>query len=345
MEMIVKQGTIVSFGLSAIFCVSLFTAACSSDSGSGSKADAGKRDTGSGTGGKGGSAGSGGSGGSGGGGGSTSSGGSGGSSASGGSSGSGGAIAAGGSSGSGGSSAVGGSAGSGGRGGAGGTAGAGGQGTGGSTVDGGSTNPTDGGTIDATGSDAIDAPWVDNDGPIDSPVSDEVGTADGGSPVQLDVLSLDRGSLDVEGIDTVAVHLDAEMDVESLDVVRADLADTALHDVALGDTSSNSFACPSVTVLSGGNTNNFDTDGVYCFATCDTLQGWGGSNLGGRQIKINGQLVPNPNGGSDGQFPLPAPTISGYTIFQVTAGGVSYASINWWGTAHVCEAPDGGFGL
>jgi hypothetical protein len=78
--------------------------------------------------------------------------------------------------------------------------------------------------------------------------------------------------------------------------------------------------------------------------TCDNIQGWGGSNLAGRQIKVNKVAVPLPTGGGDGQMPLPASAQGTYYLFQVTGGSFSYASIDWWGTANAaCPAPDAGF--
>lgn len=237
-----KRGRILSFGMSAIFCASLFAFGCSSDETSTpTKADAGKKDTGGGTGGTGGSGGSGGTGGSAGSGGSSAKGGSGGSSAGG----------SGGSAGSGGSSAKGGSGGSAGAGGSGpggsggstvGGAGGGGA-TGGSTsLDGsaggtGGTTNLDGGSLDATGSDAIDAPLPGPDAPD---ITVEVGSNDdGAAPPRMDSGALDTASLDVNAIDTTVVLLDAQAaDVESLDVEKldlgADLAD-ASHDIAAGN--------------------------------------------------------------------------------------------------------------
>jgi hypothetical protein len=309
------QARILSFGLSAVFCMSLFTLACSSDSSSPS-VDAGKQDSGSGSGGKGGSSGAGGSSGSG------------GSSAKGGSTGSGGSSAKGGS---------GGSAGSGGSTGSGGSAATGGSaGKGGSSGTGGSTGGNSGKVTDGGGStDAEDAPLQGNDGSG----GNEAGTIDGGSPVLLDSGSLDQGSLDVESIDTMVVHLDAEMDVERLDMEGIDV-------------STNPIPCSSVALLSMGSatdtsTPSFGTTGNYCFATCDDISGWNGSNLDGRSILlVNGHSVTIPTNGATGTVPLPTPKYLGvYNLFQINGGSRDYATIYWWGTGHTCEAPDGGFGL
>jgi hypothetical protein len=174
----------------------------------------------------------------------------------------------------------------------------------------------------------------------DGSVSQEAGSSDGGTVVLLDS-GLDQGSLDVEEIDTTVVRLDAEVDVELLDVSR----DTESYDVA-----TNPIPCPSVAMptsgAGGGTTGFFATTGNYCFATCDDITGWNGSNLDGRTLLlVNGQSVPVPSG-SNGTMPLPTPKVFGtYTVFQINGGDRDYASIQWWGTPHTCSAPDGGFGL
>lgn len=321
-----NRGRIVSLALGAIFCAGFVVTGCSSDSSS--PTDAGKKDTGSGTGGKGGSAGSGGS---------SAVGGSGGRGGSGGNAG-----------GSGGSSATGGSAGS--IGGAGGSAGAtagatagGSTGTGGSTGGaGGTTGPIDGGPRDADSSDAIDAPLPGND----AADSGETGSsADGGVPVlldsgSLDGVSLDAVSLDTQAIDSTPVRLDADEDA---------MLDTAALDVGSSyDGANNPIPCSSVVMASLGTTiPSFNTTGSYCLATCDTIDGWSVSNFDGRTLLlVDGQSVAVPANGAAGTLPLPTPKYLGtYTVFQVNGGDLSYARLYWWGTAHACEAPDGGFGL
>jgi hypothetical protein len=204
-------------------------------------------------------------------------------------------------------------------------------GKGGSSGTGGSTGVVDGGkAVDGQGtSDAQDAPFQGS----------ETGTIDGSKPVLLDSGSLDQGSPDVEAIDTMVVHLDAEIDAERLDTESLDVA-------------ANPIPCPSVAMLSMGsgtstNTPAFGTTGNYCFATCDDISGWGGSSLDGRSILlVNGHSVTIPANGSSGTMPLPTPKIQDtYTVFQINGGSSSSASIYWWGTGHTCAAPVGGFGL
>jgi hypothetical protein len=204
-------------------------------------------------------------------------------------------------------------------------------GKGGSSGTGGSTGVVDAGkAVDGQGtSDAQDAPFQGS----------ETGKIDGNSPVRLDSGSLDQGSPDVEAIDTMVVHLDAELDAERLD--------TEVPDVA-----TNPIPCPSVAMLSmgsstGTNTPSFNTTGNYCFATCDDISGWGGNNLDGRSILlVNGHSVTIPANGSAGTMPLPTPKVQGmYTVFQINGGSRDYATMYWSGTGHTCSAPDGGFGL
>jgi hypothetical protein len=97
----------------------------------------------------------------------------------------------------------------------------------------------------------------------------------------------------------------------------------------------------------GTNTPSFGTTGNYCFATCDDISGWGGSNLDGRSLLlVNGQPVTIPANGSTGTMPLPTPKYLGtYTLFQINGGTYDYATMYWWGTGHTCSAPDGGFNL
>jgi hypothetical protein len=218
-------------------------------------------------------------------------------------------------------------------------------GKGGSSGTGGSTGVVDAGKLADSGSttDAIDAPLQSNDGSRDS----ETGTIDGVSTVLLDSGSLDQGSLDVEAIDTMVVHLDAEIDTERLDTESLDvLAD------APADSASNPIPCSSVHMVSlsdstSGGTVSFGTTGNYCFATCDDISGWVGNYLDGRSILlVNSHSVTIPANGSSVTTPLPTPKyLDTYTLFQINGGTYDYASITWWGTAHTCSAPDGGFGL
>jgi hypothetical protein len=85
-------------------------------------------------------------------------------------------------------------------------------GVGGSTSTGGSTAGTggtfDGGTPDAAGSDAIDAPLINVDG---SDVSDTGASTDGG-PMLVDLGSIDTQIVDMVGVDLGLVLLDAGED-------------------------------------------------------------------------------------------------------------------------------------
>jgi hypothetical protein len=212
-------------------------------------------------------------------------------------------------------------------------------GKGGSSGTGGSTGVVDAGKLADSGSttDAKDAPFQGN----------ETGTIDGSKPVLLDSGLLDQGSPDVEAIDTMVVHLDAEIDAERLDTESLDvLAD------APADSASNPIPCSSVHMVSlsdstSGGTVSFGTTGNYCFATCDDISGWVGNYLDGRSILlVNSHSVTIPANGSSVTTPLPTPKYLGtYTLFQINGGTYDYASITWWGTGHTCSAPDGGFGL
>jgi hypothetical protein len=186
-----------------------------------------------------------------------------------------------------------------------------------------------GGNVDAEASDALDAPLLSNDGPA----SETGASDDGGVP-----LLLDTGAQDSEAIDTTVVFLDAEADTS--------VADSAADSAVATDTEPDPFACPSVTIGTNGNSGSFGSIGTYCFATCDDIVGWGASNLDGRQVKVNGQVMTVPaNGGTGGQMPLAAKVFGTYNLFQVSAGTSASAAIDWWGTpsSGTCAAPDGGF--
>jgi hypothetical protein len=191
-----------------------------------------------------------------------------------------------------------------------------------------------GGSVDAEASDALDAPILNNDGAA----SDETGaSSDGAVLIQLDTGAQDSEGVDSAAIDTTVVFFDAEAETSIVDAS----ADSAVATDAEPDP----FACPSVTIGTNGNSGSFGSIGTYCFATCDDIVGWGGSNLGGRQVKVNGQVMTVPaNGGTGGQMPLAAKVLGTYNLFQVTAGTSASAAIDWWGTpSGTCAAPDGGF--
>ncbi len=242
-----KPGAFLRTLLGAFFSISLLTLGCSSGSSPTSKADAGKRDTGGGSGGssaKGGSSGSGGSSAKGG----TS--GSGGSSASGGLSGSGGSGGFGGASagGSGGSSSAGGTGGTAGTGGVGGTGG-----SGGSSTAGAGGTLSDGGGGEAA-SDAKDAPLLGEDG-----AATEAGSEDGGAPILIDSGAQDTQGLDSEAIDTTVVFLDAEIDTSSVDAPTApDLGPDSTPDVAADVADSAPVSCIQQIIDAGYSSGSSD---------------------------------------------------------------------------------------
>ena len=85
--------------------------------------------------------------------------------------------------------------------------------------------------------------------------------------------------------------------------------------------------CVPAKTISGssgsGNSGTFGTTGTFCFRTADNIAGWGCGNLTGRTIKVNGVLK------ECAALPLPA-KVNGYYYFDVSAGGVDYASIYWY---------------
>jgi hypothetical protein len=91
--------------------------------------------------------------------------------------------------------------------------------------------------------------------------------------------------------------------------------------------------CADPKDMSGGNTNQFQTTKAFCFRTCDEIQGWGCSNFDGRTVKVNGKDI------KCGEA-IPA-KLGPFYYFDVSAGGLEYASIYWWGTMY--GIPAGGF--
>jgi hypothetical protein len=333
MESTVKRGSFSSLGLGVILTLAFVAFGCSSSSSS-PGVDAGK--DGGGTDGKTGTGGSSGTGGASSTGGTSASGGSsatGGSSASGGSL-SGGAIATGGSAGaSGGSSQTGGSSGA--------TGGSGGSSNvDGGAADAGSAGSDDGGrAVDGGSSDVVDAPLPENDVPA---ATDDGGASSDGVPILVDLGAVDAQPVDAASVDVGSILIDAGMD--SAEKIDSPASQESLDSAV--DTTLSEFACPSVHMVTGGSTGNFNTTGVFCFAVCDDIAGWGASNLDGRRILVNGVEVPVPSGGSGGTLPLPAKALGTYYLFQVSAGTYPWASVNWWNsTATSCPAPDGGFGF
>jgi hypothetical protein len=202
----VKRGSLFSLGFGVLFSVGLSGYGCSSNSGSTPTVDAGKKETGGGTGGTTGSGGSSGTGDA------SSTGGSsasGGSSATGGSSVTGGVTSAGGAVG--GSGSGGGSTGSGGSSQAGGSSGGGGSpGTGGSgPVDGGGLDSGSGGSSDGGASDAVDAPLPEDDVPV---ATDDGGASTDGSPHLVDTGATDVEIVDATRVDVGVILVDAAED-------------------------------------------------------------------------------------------------------------------------------------
>jgi hypothetical protein len=250
-----------------------------------------------------------------------------------------GAVGTGGSTGTAGATGAGGAVGTGG-------AGTGGAGTGGATGTGGTTAIDAGTATDVTpGDDALDVPLPTPD----SPLAEDSAEPDTSVPVVVEDAGIDLG-VDL-GEDTVAIGLDVGIDVEEPDAPV--VADAAESEALAVDATSNPIACDSVHMLSLGEavlngsttTGEFNTTGNFCFATCDDIQGWGGSSLDGRTLLlINKQSVAVPSG--NGAMPLPTPKLfNDYTVFQINGGTHSYASIYWWGNGHECDAPQDGFGL
>ena len=79
-------------------------------------------------------------------------------------------------------------------------------------------------------------------------------------------------------------------------------------------------------MFNGSNysSGNLGTAAV-CRETTTNIGGGGRYNMGGRTFSINGVAM----GSSDGPYTLPAKVNGGY-CFQVTAGGLDYASYNSW---------------
>lgn len=73
-----------------------------------------------------------------------------------------------------------------------------------------------------------------------------------------------------------------------------------------------------------GQTGNFGTTGAVCLRTKESFGTLGCSNFTGRTLKVNGVLV---TCGMAGGF---APKIDGYNYFDVSAGGMDYASLYWF---------------
>jgi hypothetical protein len=71
-----------------------------------------------------------------------------------------------------------------------------------------------------------------------------------------------------------------------------------------------------------------NTTGAYCFRVQSAVAGWGVSNFSGRTVAVtvNGSGTATTTPGAA----LPSKGASDYYHFNVSAGGVSWASIYWW---------------
>jgi|GEM_PF-6270644 len=342
METIVKRNLVFCLGVAGFIFFGVLGAGCSDDAGPASKADAGDAgkldslgasDIRAGTGGRG----------------------------AGGSLGTGGSTSVGGTTGTGGTAATGGMVGAGGAAETGGSIGAGGVsasggvvGTGGIIGSGGSTQGSGGAGgvvgLDAgeepdlpPASDVLDVPLP----PLDVPAGEDVPEVEAGiPPVLLDSAALDTEGEDGPESDTVVAVLDAAEET------AADAEEPEAGPEAGIDATPNPIPCPEVVMLTMGegvtgsmSTGSFGTAGNYCFATCDDIAGWGGSNLEGRTLLlVNQQEVTNPINGN-GAMPLPTPKVLDiYTVFQISGGSYDFATIYWWGDGHECSAPVPGFG-
>ncbi|MET0791145.1 MAG: hypothetical protein ABW061_06450 [Polyangiaceae bacterium] len=82
--------------------------------------------------------------------------------------------------------------------------------------------------------------------------------------------------------------------------------------------------CADPKDLTGGKSDAVGT-GAGCFRTTEKFNSLGCSNFTGRTITVNGML--NACSGTKDTF---APAIDGYNYFEVSAGGVAYASFYWF---------------
>ncbi len=74
---------------------------------------------------------------------------------------------------------------------------------------------------------------------------------------------------------------------------------------------------------------------AFCVVTCDAIAGWNCSNFTGRTVTVNGTAVKCGDA---------IPGSNAVTVFEVSAGGLSYASLYWWGTwATSCDPPAGSY--
>ncbi len=78
-------------------------------------------------------------------------------------------------------------------------------------------------------------------------------------------------------------------------------------------------------------TGNFGTTGATCYRIARTINGWGISNMHGRQVSVNGVNMESqcPEAQGNCSMPLPDP-VDGYMYFHASAGNYAWASIYWW---------------
>jgi hypothetical protein len=81
--------------------------------------------------------------------------------------------------------------------------------------------------------------------------------------------------------------------------------------------------CSPATLISGGQSGNFNTTGSVCFKTSSNIVGWGCANFDGRVMKVNGVQM------ACGQLPVPA-AVNGYNYFEATAGTYAWSNFWWW---------------
>jgi endoglucanase len=75
--------------------------------------------------------------------------------------------------------------------------------------------------------------------------------------------------------------------------------------------------------VTGGNSGNLGT-GEVCLRTMEPFNTVGCSNFTGRTLTVNGVAA---TCGTKMTFPA---AIGGYNYFEISAGGVTYASIFWY---------------
>jgi len=72
--------------------------------------------------------------------------------------------------------------------------------------------------------------------------------------------------------------------------------------------------------------------GAACYRTADDIQGWGASNFEGKTLKVNRVAITIPTTAGATMPTLP-PKLGSFYYFDVSEGGVAWASLYWYGTA------------